>query len=314
MEKTRAKHKKGARKWAFPLGLLIAVLALVGVVTVLVAGVSAIRGVVEKSRNFDEYNTLLAPVVMNDPAAFDDLTQADPEQLLDITIWSILRSGLSPDQYDYDDNGMVIPEADVTAEFVRLFGTEVAPQHGTVEGYGYTFAYDATQQTYSIPLTGVVPTYTPRVVDKDTRGDTIVLTVGYIGGDQWAQDEQGNMVAPEPDKYMRVTLREGENGYYISALQNTAAPETATTAAPNGKGEFHDRPHFPLHSVRRLRAAFRSACAPDGGGRGYGAHRRHGRALCAEHHARRAGCALPAGFDHAALRRAFDDSGPAFFH
>lgn len=232
MEKTRAKHKKGARKWAFPLGLLIAVLALVGVVTVLVAGVSAIRGVVEKSKNFDEYNTLLAPVVMNDPAAFDDLTQADPEQLLDITIWSILRSGLSPDQYDYDDNGMVIPEADVTAEFVRLFGTEVAPQHGTVEGYGYTFAYDATQQTYSIPLTGVVPTYTPRVVDKETRGDTIVLTVGYIGGDQWAQDEQGNMVAPEPDKYMRVTLREGENGYYISALQNTAAPETATTAAP----------------------------------------------------------------------------------
>ena len=232
MEKTRAKHKKGTRKWAFPLGLLIAVLALVGVVTVLVAGVSAIRGVVEKSRNFDEYNTLLAPVVMNDPAAFDDLTQADPEQLLDITIWSILRSGLSPDQYDYDDNGMVIPEADVTAEFARLFGTEVAPQHGTVEGYGYTFAYDATQQTYSIPLTGVVPTYTPRVVDKETRGDTIVLTVGYIGGDQWAQDEQGNMVAPEPDKYMRVTLREGENGYYISALQNTAAPETATTAAP----------------------------------------------------------------------------------
>lgn len=231
MANTKLKHKKGARRWAFPLGLAIAVLALIGVVTVIVAGVTAVRQAVEKSRNFDEYNTLLTPVVMNDPDAFDDLTQANPEQLIDISIWSILRSNLAPDTYTYDDNGMVIPEADVTAEFQRLFGTEVQPQHMTVEGYGYTFAYDATKQTYTIPLTGVVPTYTPRVVAKEERGDTLVLTVGYIGGDQWAQDEEGNMVAPEPDKYMRVTLREKDGAYYISALQNTAAPETATTAA-----------------------------------------------------------------------------------
>lgn len=231
MTKTNTKHKKGARRWAFPLGLAIAVLAVIGAVTVIVAGVTAIRQAVENSRNYDEYNTLLTPVVMNDPDAFDDLTQADPEQLIDISIWSILRSDLSPNQYTYDDNGMVIPEADVTAEFRRLFGTEVEPQHATVEGYGYTFAYDATKQTYSIPLTGVVPTYTPRVVNAEERGDTIILTVGYIGGDQWTQDAEGNMVAPEPDKYMRVTLRVREDGYYISALQNTSAPETATTAA-----------------------------------------------------------------------------------
>ena len=232
MVKTNTKHKKGARRWAFPLGLAIAVLAVIGAVTVIVAGVTAIRQAVENSRNYDEYNTLLTPVVMNDPDAFDDLTQADPEQLIDISIWSILRSDLSPDQYTYDDNGMVIPEADVTAEFRRLFGTEVEPQHATVEGYGYTFAYDATKQTYSIPLTGVVPTYTPRVVNAEERGDTIILTVGYIGGDQWAQDAEGNMVAPEPDKYMRVTLRVREIGYYISALQNPSPPKPATPAPP----------------------------------------------------------------------------------
>ena len=50
------KHKKGARRWAFPLGLLIAVLALVGAVTVIAAGVGAAKNAVQKSRNFDEYN------------------------------------------------------------------------------------------------------------------------------------------------------------------------------------------------------------------------------------------------------------------
>ncbi len=231
MRKTNAKHKKGSRRWAFPLGLAIAVLALVGAVTVIVAGVSAAKQAVEKSRNFDDYNKLLTPVVMNDPDAFDDITKANTAQLIDISIWSILKSDLAPDKYEYGDGGMIIPEADVTAEFERLFGTDVRPVHASIEGYGYDFTYDATKQTYTIPLTGIVPTYTPRVVDKQKSSNAIVLTVSYVGGDQWAQDKNGNLVAPEPDKYMKVTLREKDGAYYIGALQNTAAPETATTAA-----------------------------------------------------------------------------------
>ena len=109
------KHKKGARRWAFPLGLLIAVLALVGAVTVIAAGVGAAKNAVQKSRNFDEYNKMLTPVVMNDPDAFDDITNANPEQLIDIAIWSILKSDLAPDRYEYGESGMIIPEADVTA-------------------------------------------------------------------------------------------------------------------------------------------------------------------------------------------------------
>lgn len=225
------KHKRGARRWAFPLGLLIAVLALIGVVTVITAGVGAVKNAVQKSRNFDEYNQLLTPVVMNDPDAFDDITNANPEQLIDIAVWAILKSDLAPDRYEYGESGMIIPEADVTASFEKLFGTEIRPTHGTVEGYGYEFTYDASKQTYTIPLTGIVPTYTPRVVDLDKSSNSIVLTVAYLGGDQWAQDSEGNMIAPEPDKYMKVTLREKDGSYYISALQNTATPETATTAA-----------------------------------------------------------------------------------
>ena len=82
-----------------------------------------------------------------------------------------------------------------------------------------------------------MPTYTPKVVDVDKSGNTIVLTVGYLGGDQWAQDAEGNMVAPEPDKYMKVTLRERDGAYYISALQSTLPPETATTAATSAPAE-----------------------------------------------------------------------------
>ncbi len=263
MAKTTKKHKRGARRWAFPLGLLIAVLAVVGAVTVVVAGVRVTKDAIDSSRNFDEYNTLLTPVVMNDPDEFDDITKANPSQLIDISIWSILKSNLSPDQYEYGETGMIIPEADVTAEFQKLFGTEVQPTHGTVSGYGYEFTYDATKQTYSIPLTGVVPTYTPKVVEVDKSGSTIVLTVGYLGGDQWAQDAEGNMVAPEPDKYMKVTLRERDGAYYISALQSTLPPETATTAATSAPEETETQTETQTAAADTTAAAQTATAAAD---------------------------------------------------
>ena len=63
----------------------------------------------------------------------------------------------------------------------------------------------------------------------DKKKNMIVLTVGYLPSGGWAQDTDGKMVAPEPDKYVKVTLREKDGNYYISAMQATASPEVATT-------------------------------------------------------------------------------------
>lgn len=231
----KKRKKKRAHPWAFWLGLVISILTLIGLVTVVLAGVDTVKRITVKAKNIDEYNKMLVPVVMNDPDMFDDVSKADMSQLLDISIWSILRGDLSPDKYEYIENNMIIPEDDVTAEYTRLFGTEVPPVHATVSGYGYEFSYNAAEKTYSIPLTGIEPTYTPRVTDVDKKSNTIVLTVAYIAGNGWAQDAQGNMIAPEPDKYVKVTLREADGNYYISAMQMTSAPEAVTapvTAAP----------------------------------------------------------------------------------
>lgn len=230
MAKART-HKKHSKRWAFPVGLLITVLAIIGLVTVIVAGVGAAKKAVDKAKNIDEYNRMLTPVVMNDPDEFDDITKANQSQLIDISIWSILKSNISPDKYEYSDSGMLIPEADVTAEYEKLFGTEVTPVHATLNGYGYEFTYDAAKKMYTIPLTGVVPTFTPDVVNVSKKSGSIILIVGYLAGDQWAQNDEGDMVAPEPDKYMRITLREKDGSYYISSLKATASPEVATTVA-----------------------------------------------------------------------------------
>ena len=226
------------QKWAFPVGLLVVILATIGLVTVIIAGVKGVDTAIDKSRHYEEYEKFLTPVVLIDPDSFDDVTKAQMSQLMEISVWSLLKNDNTPDSFESNDNGLAIPKSAVEEEFIELFGTEVTPVHGTIEGYGIDFVYDNITETYTVPLTGVTPIYTPDVVDISKTTDTVVLTVACLAGNAWEQSENGEMIAPTPDKYIRITLRENEENLFISAIQNTTAPETATTEYnPNNKIE-----------------------------------------------------------------------------
>lgn len=232
MPSESAKKHKGTHKAAFPIGLAISLLALVGLASIIVLVSTGIKNLAAKNKDYTEYNKLLTPVVLIDPRGFDDITKADMSELIEMSVWAILKSDISPDTYSVSEGGIIIPEADVNEQFKKLFGTEVTPVHATVEGYEYEFAYDADAKTYTIPITGVVPIYTPKVVNKQKNADQIILTVALIAGEAWQQGSDGAMVEPVPDKYIRVTLRVKDGVQFISAIQATTTPETATTLTP----------------------------------------------------------------------------------
>lgn len=222
-------QNKSGHKLAFPVGLIVVLLAAIGFVTVVVASVNGIGTAIEKTKRYEEYEKILTPVVLIDPDTFDDITKADMSQLMEISLWSLLKNDVAPDTFESNESGLVIPKAAVEEEFKELFGTEITPAHSTVEGYGIDFVYDNTTETYTVPLTGVTPIYTPDVVDVSKTTDTVVLTVACLSGDAWEQGENGEMIAPTPDKYIKITLRETNDNLFISAIQNTTAPEVATT-------------------------------------------------------------------------------------
>jgi hypothetical protein len=212
-------------KWAFPVGLLIVLLAVIGVVFLILLSVDGIKFLTNDHKQKEEYETFLMPIVMNDPDPFDDITKANMEQLLDSAIWSLIRQNAETDKYEYDDDRLVIPRKDVENEFAKLFGTDTKPKHQTVSGSEYQFEYDEGKAGYKIPIFGMENTYTPKVIDIDKKNNSILLTVGYISGSEWAQDERGNLIEPDPSKYVRITIREKDNLHYVSAIQATDAPE-----------------------------------------------------------------------------------------
>lgn len=218
-------NEKRTRTANLVVGIFVLVFFVIGVVST----VSLIAGRMKKASDngsrLREYESFIYPVVMNDPDTFDDVSKAQQDQLIAISIWSILQSNLETDKYTYSEKGMLIPKKDVEEAFEKLFGSEVKVSHTSTDGGGIEFRFSEKKGQYIIPITGITPLYTPTVLEANEKNDFVTLLVGYLSGDDWEQDENGNPVKPEPSKYVRIILRKtGENGYCVSALRSADAP------------------------------------------------------------------------------------------
>ncbi len=217
-------NEKGKRIY-FVLGVMIVCLALVGVGFLGSLAVNSLKAVFNNESQKSEYESYLYPVVMLDPQPFDDVINADMEDLLNASILSLLSENEnSPYDFEFvegETSGLAIPQETVELAFSTLFGNEVAPVHQSVECSTCVFEYQNSAKRYVIPLTGYDPAYLPDVIEIDKSGEgTIALTVGYVAYGDW-QVSENQFTQPEPIKYRKITLREADGSFYISAIQNS---------------------------------------------------------------------------------------------
>ena len=217
--------KKKRSKPNLIVGLGVLLLALAGAVSLIITAGNKISDSIQlkNAEKYSAYEEFIAPVIMNDPDTFDDVTVADPSQLISITIWSLLDSNAEPDKYEYTDEGMLLPQKDVEEKFISLFGNEVKVNHSNVDGGGIDFKYSEKKKAYLIPITGITPIYTPKVISAKENSSSVELTVGYLSSTDWQQDSDGNMIAPEPGKYMKITLgKNSDESYFVRAIQTNS--------------------------------------------------------------------------------------------
>lgn len=236
---SKKKTKKRNHAGSFLLGFILLAFAVFGIYEAVSLTVDKVSQAREGSSKFTEYEQFLEPFVVIDPAPFDDISGADPTDLLDASISAMIYDGDKMNTYDVFEGevtGLLVPQGDVEAYFVRLFGTEIHMTHQSVADSFYNVIYNSEKKAYIIPITSVDPTYTPKVYDMERTGSSVTLTVGYIIGSEWAQLERGNYTAPDPAKYMKITLREDNDGYHIGSLRSSETAETvdpAKTTAPS---------------------------------------------------------------------------------
>ena len=245
-------QKSGKNRLAFPIGIIILILAVIGAVSTVRFVSDSVKKMTDNTADKLKYEQMLEPVVMFDPDPFDDLNQADVSQLLNSAVWALLMSDEGTEKYPYSEGdvfGIVVPQEDIENYFVSLFGTEIdiASMHSTIDMSAYDITYDAALKSYILPITGVESAYTPKVYEIDEKGSSVILSVGYIGSKAWAQVADEGYEVPEPDKYMKITLRERSGGMYIASIQSVDGQEVVGSMPATRAPEIETAPEtLPL--------------------------------------------------------------------
>lgn len=209
-------NQKRKHRYVATIGAVLIVLAIIGSVSVISTLVSFTGRLVENASQKEKFEWKIYPLLMLDPASFEEPSQLDGVFLLKTALWSTLLENRSA--YSYNENGLlVVPASDLDVAAKKLYGDSVTLEHQTFsEGYEFFYVYDEETNSYSVPISGQTAGYTPKVVKITKNGDIYTLIVGYVAPTTlWNVSEDGVSGEPVPDKYLYYDLQKVGGGDYI---------------------------------------------------------------------------------------------------
>lgn len=230
---TKKGRRKGRHWYAAPLGLLVLLLALVGLISLIVTGVGAIRKAQDDTPLRQELESFLSPVMQYCPTPFSDINDEPQDTLLLASIWRVskaeyvrmLREGSDVSQYPSDDLWrMMIPVSEIEESYHYLYGPDAEPIHRSIEegSEDFSIEYDVENDCYHVPLmTTVSSNYTPVLDTVKRKGDTVTVRVAYVSNTDIAIDDDGNPVTPTPDqaKYAQIyTVVQNGDGWALTSI------------------------------------------------------------------------------------------------
>ena len=233
-------HRRRARQ---ALGVVIAMLVIIGMVTVVRAGISVVANLFDDTQQKEEYEDKLEGLVMFDPLPFDGIENIDDLTLREAAVWGCVYSiqdtqgGFDNYNTDPDTEQLLLPSVDVDAYLAKLVGPSFKMTHKTFEMEDMTVEFDEASQCYKIPVTGTVGSYRAVVTKLFKKGGQLHVTVGYIPT-QSSDDTILSTTSDVPTKYMDYLFTRQSGSWYLTGLTDSETkPVVSDSSASSNEPE-----------------------------------------------------------------------------
>lgn len=248
---TKEEHARNQRRRARQmLGLLVAVLAIVGAVSLVRMGAVAVGQLFDDTADRAEYQSKVSGLAMFDPLPFsggiencDDLTLR--EAAVWGTIYSILdtETGLANYELDPETEQVLLPAVEVDAYLARIVGPDFKLNHQSFVMEDMEVTFDETSQCYLIPITGGVGFYDATVTKLFKKNGQLHVTVGYIPTYN-TSDLMVNSTTV-PTKYMDYIFERSGGSWYLTGVEESetkpeVTPAPTEAAAPAADSSLQD--------------------------------------------------------------------------
>lgn len=207
------------RKLYYLLGIVISLLAIVGLYSTVVFTVDVIKDFADNTQQKNEFARFVYPIVICDPAPFNQTVKLRSETLITAAIWDIILYE-DKSKYEADFDMIIVPELDVEQHGTKLFGTGLSFEHQSIIGVEVQFYYDESIKSYRIPSNPKHFTYSPYIEDITRVGERYTLTVGYVSPTPaWltlTSEEE-----PSPEKYVEYIVSKRGNEMTLVSIQES---------------------------------------------------------------------------------------------
>ena len=232
---TRRYNRHGKRRgkyaYAAPLGMLISLLSIVGIVALVFSGISAIQKAADTTALKEEFYYFLEPVLAYNLEPFEGIAETEQDAFLSAAAYKVslaeqVRMLVEADEncrYAVDDKGRIsVPLVELEAAYTTLFGPNASLTHRSLTADN--LEYSGADNCYYVPFQSLSTGYLPIVESVKHRGDTYTVRVGFVANNDVKMDEHGKQIDPTADMatyFQTYTLVEYEKGsYYIDGCKD----------------------------------------------------------------------------------------------
>lgn len=225
--KASAHRRTGKYRYGLFVGSLVLILALVGVVFIATQIGTRIHSALTDDSSLRAYDKFLTVAVAQDPQPFASPDKADPDFVLNASLWKTMTDN-SSNYTSYDDAGRtIVPLGDVADACSELFGPKCSlqPKNPTTETF---YTYDSAKSQFHVSLYSLESTYEPYTVSSKKEGDSTVLRVGYVPPSDATRKQSSSASSgaakPAPTKYLDYVLKTNPSTKkeYIYAVRKAA--------------------------------------------------------------------------------------------
>lgn len=174
------------------------------------------------SHSCNQYNKILAPVVMHDPAPFDRPENANLQMVISSCIWYAITKNGTQKYNTFDERGFsLIPVSDVVDASHELFGENY--KLNTDEAlFGPFYSLYSGDNNFHVSAISNQNSCIPYVDGVNESEEFIILNVGYVTrDDKFLRSDSEKASEPNPIKYMKYKLKKNpNNSFFIYAVEN----------------------------------------------------------------------------------------------
>ncbi len=229
-EEKRARYGKNGKRrgrfaFAAPLGFIMSILAVIGAVTVVSAGVQAVRNLTDDTALREEAYYFLQPLTTYNPTPeFSDVNEEDLDELLQAAVWRIinterirmLREKDDNTAYELDGNGrLIVAVKEVEDAYHYLFGNDAVLHNRSLEDDD--LEYSEKNACYYVPFNFTNSLYQPVIDTIRRNGGDYAVKVAYVSVNDLKVDEHGENIDPTPDmaSFSQVYVLRRTDGHFI---------------------------------------------------------------------------------------------------